>query len=164
MEKFTPKFKSKKYRKYHEEHLPFPIFQDKKIIFSAIFTGFTIEITDASHSKLLFDNGCFGKSSKSRSAPNVITKNHSECNTENLVLDLEESFFLCYILKVLTIVDLNGKEITKEEFLEKAISIKNNFCQTLVGYIYLKSKNWIVKSGMKFGGDFRKYINFLCYI
>lgn len=76
---------------------------------------------------------------------------------ETLVLTLEESFFLHNTLKCLQIMAVNGKEMQTSDILMKYCSLKPHFWTHFVAYSYLKSKNWIVKCGLKFGGDFRKY-------
>lgn len=76
---------------------------------------------------------------------------------ETLVLTLEESFFLHNTLKCLRIMDVNGKEMQTNDILLKYCSLKHQFWTHFVAYLYLRSKNWIVKCGLKFGGDFRKY-------
>lgn len=80
---------------------------------------------------------------------------------ETLVLTLEESFFLHSTLKCLRIMDVNGKEMQTNDILLKYCSLKPNFWTHFVAYLYLRSKNWIVKCGLKFGGDYRKYYSFL---
>lgn len=80
---------------------------------------------------------------------------------ETLVLTLEESFFLHSTLKCLRIVDVNGKEMQTNDILLKYCCLKPNFWTHFVAYSYLRSKNWIVKCGLKFGGDFRKCYSFL---
>lgn len=76
---------------------------------------------------------------------------------ETLVLTLEESLFLHATLKCLRILDVEGKEMLTNDILLKYCSIKPHFWTHFVAYSYLRSKNWIVKCGLKFGGDFRKY-------
>lgn len=77
---------------------------------------------------------------------------------ETLVLTLEESFFLHTTLKCLRIMDVDGKVIQTNDILLKYCNLKPHFWTHFVAYSYLRSKNWIVKCGLKFGGDFRKYI------
>lgn len=77
---------------------------------------------------------------------------------ESLVLFLEESFFLHYALRCLSIIDfISNKELSTDEILNKFCKIKPTFITHYVSYHYLRSKNWVIKSGLKFGGDFRKY-------
>lgn len=76
---------------------------------------------------------------------------------ESLVLTLEESFFLHSTLKCLKILDIKGKTMETNDILLQFCSLKPKFWTHFVAYSYLRSKNWIVKCGLKFGGDFRKY-------
>lgn len=76
---------------------------------------------------------------------------------ETLVLTLEESFFLHYILKCLRVMDVSGTELQTNDILLKFCNLKRHFWTHFVAYLYLRSKNWIVKCGLKFGGDFREF-------
>lgn len=75
---------------------------------------------------------------------------------ETLVLTLEESFFLHSTLKCLKIMDVAGRVMETSEILTKYSKLKPHFWTHFVAYTYLRSKNWIVKCGLKFGGDFRE--------
>lgn len=71
---------------------------------------------------------------------------------------MEEAFFLHHTLKCLRIMDLDDRELQTEDILKKFCSVKPDFIIKYVAYVFLRSKNWIVKSGLKFGGDFCKFI------
>lgn len=76
---------------------------------------------------------------------------------ESLVLSLEESFFLQNVLKCLQINQLNDEtELSPENFLNICCSLEKNFVIRYIAYHYYRRKNWVVKSGLKFGGDFGK--------
>lgn len=75
---------------------------------------------------------------------------------ESLVLFMEEAFFLHFTLKCLTIFDLNGQLLSTNVLFQKFIAINPNFVRNFVVYQYFRAKNWVVKSGLKFGGDFCK--------
>lgn len=76
---------------------------------------------------------------------------------ESLVLALEEAFFLHHTLKCLNIFSFDQtKELNTDEFLDICCKLKKNFLLYYIGYHYYRSKNWVVKSGLKFGGDYRK--------
>lgn len=78
---------------------------------------------------------------------------------ETLSLLLEEAFFLHFSLRCLKIIDFDQTyTFTTEELLEAFCKIDAKFIQRFVVYHYYRSKNWVVKSGLKFGGDFRKFI------
>jgi tRNA splicing endonuclease len=75
---------------------------------------------------------------------------------QSLILLPEEAFFLQKELNCLEIQDLNGTAMTTEELWEKFCATKHNFAQSYVAYVYCKSKNWVIKPGSKFGGQFCK--------
>lgn len=75
---------------------------------------------------------------------------------QSLVLFVEEAFFLHHTIKRLEVRDLNDNRISTDELWGKLCKLKEKFIETFVAYLYLKSKNWVIKSGMKFGGDFCK--------
>lgn len=75
---------------------------------------------------------------------------------ENLSLFFEESMFLVRELKCLEVQTLEGVAIPEVLLLETFSTLKRTFLVSYVAYVYLKSKNWVIKSGLKFGGDFRK--------
>ncbi|XP_037024411.1 tRNA-splicing endonuclease subunit Sen2-1 [Bradysia coprophila] len=76
---------------------------------------------------------------------------------ETLVLTLEESFFLHSTLKCLRILDSAGTVLDTNDILSRFCRLKPHFWTHFVAYSYLRSKNWIVKCGLKFGGDFLLY-------
>lgn len=80
---------------------------------------------------------------------------------ESLVLFPEEAFFLHYSLKCLAIYDVNHTDeaLTTESILKVFFKLNPRFISHFVAYHYLRSKNWVVTRGFKFGGDFRKYLN-----
>lgn len=76
---------------------------------------------------------------------------------EFLALSLEEAFFLHYSLKCLTIANFNDTtEFTTDELINLFCDSDPRFIERYVAYQYYRAKNWVVKSGLKFGGDFRK--------
>lgn len=80
---------------------------------------------------------------------------------EVLALLLEEAFFLHSSLKCLKIVDLDDtREFTTDELLNFFCNLNSRFIERFVAYQYYRGKNWVIKSGLKFGGDFRKCILF----
>lgn len=81
---------------------------------------------------------------------------------ESLMLFCEEAFFLHYTLKCLDIFDGDGNTLSSEQLFVKFTSINWKFIRNFVAYQYLRSKNWIVKSGLKFGGDFCELFNNFC--
>lgn len=51
-----------------------------------------------------------------------------------------------------------GAEMSWQAYLQAALEYDQDFVLKMAAYLYLKSKNWIIKSGIKFGGDFRKVL------
>ncbi|XP_055859126.1 tRNA-splicing endonuclease subunit Sen2 [Episyrphus balteatus] len=158
---FTPNFKRKRISQFKTPHdiLPTCTLEDQV---QGLFTGFTVEVRNPEHIRRLYDAGCFGKGSKSRSCPEFIKQKLSfdEFNdelSESLLLDLEEAFFLAHFLKVIQIEDINGILLNSDQIFEKFIKVKPNFVENLVAYLYLRAKNWIVRSGTKFGANFLIY-------
>lgn len=77
---------------------------------------------------------------------------------ESLVLSMEEAFFLHHSLRCLKIVDFEqNSELSTEDFLRNCCALKKNFILHFIAYHYYRSQGWIVKNGLKFGGDFRKW-------
>lgn len=76
---------------------------------------------------------------------------------QSLVLFPEEAFFLHHFTDCLQVHDLNDLPISTESLWKKFSELKDTFVECYVAYLYLKSKNWVIKSGIKFGGDFRKF-------
>lgn len=77
---------------------------------------------------------------------------------ETLDLFLEEAFFLHHFVHCLTIKDLHQNVIQTEDLWKQFCSLKHNFVDCFVAYLYLKSKNWVIRTGAKFGVDFRKFL------
>lgn len=88
---------------------------------------------------------------------NFVTETDPFPLEESLVLFLEEAFFLQQSLRCLKIVDFAlNSELSTDDFLGVCSTLNKNFVLHFVVYHYYRSKGWIVKSGLKFGGDFRK--------
>nr|XP_017088925.2 tRNA-splicing endonuclease subunit Sen2 [Drosophila bipectinata] len=142
---FNCKRKRCSYKNYN-----FPPFPTGEIC-QGVFNGLSVEITDAQQGRSLYDNGCYGKGSKSRGGP------ASGEPDETLLLGLEESCFLAYYLGKLDIKSPTGESMDWRAFLDAAMELNERFLENLACYLYLKSKNWVIKSGIKFGGDFLIY-------
>ncbi|XP_067622713.1 tRNA-splicing endonuclease subunit Sen2 [Eurosta solidaginis] len=152
---FTPNIKCKNGVNKNILQQPFPLGTKVK----GVFTGLSVEIYCPTSIKTIYDNGFYGKGSKSRGAPRIVTKEKMTVNNECLTLELEESGFLAYFLGVLSICDFEDQEIQWTEFAHAAKSLYPNYLENLAAYMYLKSKGWIIKSGIKFGGNFLIYKN-----
>jgi len=146
-------FPCKRKRCFHKNvnYTPFPSCENGER-HQGRFTGLSVEIIYPVQAKSLYDSGCFGKGSKSRGGP------ASGDEDETLLLSLEESCFLAYYLNTLEITNLAGSSMDFQAFLEAAKKLNERFVENLACYLYLKSKNWVIKSGIKFGGDFRKFL------
>lgn len=88
---------------------------------------------------------------------NFVTETDPFPLEESLILSLEEAFFLHNSLRCLKILNFEQtSETTTEDFLDICCALKKNFILHFIAYHYYRSKGWIVKDGLKFGGDFRK--------
>lgn len=173
--------KAKKLARENEtETNPLPVSRaENHRVFVGLFTGLSVEVFEPKDIKKLYNNGFFGCGAQTKTQPRILipisrnskTKTHTskESNKqtssnerqhfidESLVLSLEESFFLQNALKCLEIRTLDEKKsLSANEFLSICCSLKKNFVMCYVAYHYYRSQEWIVKSGLKFGGDFRK--------
>lgn len=74
---------------------------------------------------------------------------------EKLMLTLQESFFLLYGLGCLQIVN-NNKLLSIKEAWDLFVETNKNFIPKYVVYHYFRSKGYVVKPGIKFGGDYCK--------
>lgn len=123
------------------------------------FTGWTVEVDKVFAIRDLHKNGCFGVSSVTKSTPRCLVGRINPEDTEKLLLFPEEAFFLSYFLKCLKIRK-NDLILTDEQCLEEFIKIHPGFVSSFVAYTHLRSLNWVIKSGIKFGGDFRGFYLF----
>jgi hypothetical protein len=152
---------------------PFP----SDIIAKGIFTGLDVEIFYKTSIKALYESGCYGLNPKPRQAlmnregavTDAAMRREGEWREmfgdddeifsipQSSVLFLEEAFFLHHTMKCLEIQDIDENKMTTEDIWIKFSRLKENFVESFVAYLYLKSKNWVIKPGMKFGGDFREF-------
>lgn len=70
------------------------------------------------------------------------------------VLLLEEAFFLCYTLECLDIRKENGSVLNVHECWKRFNCLKKDFAYHYAVYHYYRSKDWVVKSGWKYGGEY----------
>uniref|UniRef100_A0A1B0CEJ7 tRNA-intron lyase n=1 Tax=Lutzomyia longipalpis TaxID=7200 RepID=A0A1B0CEJ7_LUTLO len=117
---------------------------------TGILKDFLVEIENEDSVKDLQENGCFGTRISRRKAE----ESHEK---EILLVSKEEAFFMQFCLKCLTISNKDGKILSTEDVFDVFRKQKRNFISTFIAYCYLKSKRWIVKSGLKFAGDFLLY-------
>ena len=72
---------------------------------------------------------------------------------EHLYLMLEEAFFLSFVLECLTVL-YQSKAMNVEEMWQKFQVVQPYFVERYITYHYYRSRGWVVKSALKFGGDF----------
>lgn len=78
---------------------------------------------------------------------------------ERLQLSLVESLYLARH-KVIEIESLEGKKMSCNDFIEYACQVEPDFCAKYSVYETLKMRNFLPKTGFKFGTHFRLYENF----
>ncbi|KAJ8894299.1 hypothetical protein PR048_006914 [Dryococelus australis] len=76
---------------------------------------------------------------------------------ETLHLSLEEAYFLSYGLGCLQVLDPFGNVLSLVDIWKMFREAQRDFVPKYVAYHYLRAKGWIVRSGLKYGGDFSKY-------
>ncbi|XP_075980825.1 tRNA splicing endonuclease subunit 2 [Anticarsia gemmatalis] len=76
---------------------------------------------------------------------------------EKLMLTPQEAFFLLYGLGCLQIVNLDNTLLNIEKCWELFTMADKNFVSKYVVFHYYRSKGYIVKPGIKFGGDYLLY-------
>lgn len=75
---------------------------------------------------------------------------------ETINLDLTEAYFLCKYTQSL-IIEQNGIVLNSQQCWDKFIAEDRFFIQNYICYHHFRRKNWVVRSGLKFGGDFLLY-------
>ncbi|XP_033339788.2 tRNA splicing endonuclease subunit 2 [Megalopta genalis] len=76
---------------------------------------------------------------------------------ETLHLTFEETFFLLYGLGCLNLIDFDSNLLDIDSAWRIFCKADKNFVQKYVVYHYFRSKGWVVKPGLKYGGDFLLY-------
>ncbi|CAG9564703.1 unnamed protein product [Danaus chrysippus] len=76
---------------------------------------------------------------------------------EKLMLTLQEAFFLVYGLGCLKIVKEEDQILNIEECWTLFCNTDKYFVRKYIVYHHFRSKGYVVKSGIKFGGDFLLY-------
>lgn len=79
---------------------------------------------------------------------------------EKLMLTLQEAFFLVYGLGCLQILDDDQHVLTVEQCWQLFTGTDRFFTEKYVVYHYFRSKGYIVKPGIKFGGDYCELQNY----
>lgn len=83
---------------------------------------------------------------------------------ETLHLTFEETFFLMYALGCLQLIHYDGSVFSISNAWNHFQMQDKYFVQKYVVYHYFRSKGWVVKPGLKYGGDFRKFTKILFLI
>ncbi|XP_028047203.1 tRNA-splicing endonuclease subunit Sen2 isoform X3 [Monomorium pharaonis] len=76
---------------------------------------------------------------------------------EALHLTFEETFFLLFGLGCLQLIHFDGSPVDINSAWLYFCKEKSDFIQKYVVYHYYRSKGWVVKPGIKYGGDFLLY-------
>lgn len=134
---------------------PFP----SNVSATAYFTGLDVEIFEQASIKTLYTEGCYGMNPKPRHVreSGAIVSDESVVGSHSLVLFPEEALFLHQHVNCLEIRDLEDKPIHTERLWKIFCNLKESFVECYIAYLYLKSKNWVIKSGIKFGGDYCEF-------
>ncbi len=106
----------------------------------ATFLEDRVIVWDARISEILYSKGFYGKM----------------LDSERLQLSLVESLYL-FSRGVITIRDRKGKVLSFDEFTEKASKIESSFMRKYSVYKNLRDSGHVVKTGFKFGTNFRVY-------
>jgi tRNA-intron endonuclease len=85
-----------------------------------------------------------------------VEKGFGESKGRNLVLDLFEAAYLVSKDK-LSVVDKKEKSVSEKKIISLGLETDKNFYSKYVVYSDLKEKGYCVKTGLKFGFDFRVY-------
>lgn len=80
---------------------------------------------------------------------------------EKLILSTQEAFFLVYGLGCLQIVNLDNTLLNIESCWNLFRTLDKDFIAKYVVYHYYRSKGYVVKSAIKFGGDYCKNFNII---
>lgn len=106
----------------------------------ATFLEDRVIVWDAQASETLYSRGFYGKM----------------LDSERLQLSLVESLYLLSE-EVIKIRDRKGKILEFDEFVEKASEIESSFLRKYRAYKNLRDTGHVVKTGFKFGTNFRVY-------
>lgn len=147
-------FQQKKTRGKKVSTKPFP--ELSSISAFGIFTGLDIEVFDCDLIQKISESG-YGLNPKPRQ---LVTFNEqtgdSSCYASSIVLFPEEAFFLHQFFD-LQVHDLRKQLMTTEMLWSSLCSLKEKFVECYVAYLYLRSKNWVVRSGIKVGSDYCEF-------
>lgn len=86
----------------------------------------------------------------------LVEKGFGESKGRNLVLDLFEAVFLSEKDKI-SVLDKKGKILSSTKLVSLGLEHDKKFYSKCVVYSDLKEKGYCIKTGLKFGFDFRVY-------
>ncbi|MFA5126142.1 MAG: tRNA-intron lyase [archaeon] len=86
----------------------------------------------------------------------LVEKGFGESKGRNLILDLFEALYLVQKDK-LSIFDKKGKKVLEKKLLSFGLDHDKNFYSKFIVYSDIKEKGYCIKTGLKFGFDFRVY-------
>ncbi|KAM3215408.1 hypothetical protein ACQJBY_067429 [Aegilops geniculata] len=69
----------------------------------------------------------------------------------------EEVFYLCHALKCISVESVSKELMSEEELWGHLCSVSESFPEMYKAYSHLRSKNWVVRSGLQYGTDFVAY-------
>lgn len=83
---------------------------------------------------------------------------------EKLLLSPEEAFFLVYGLGCLQVVSIDNNLLSIEQCWSLFAKNHTTFVSKYIVYHYFRSKGYVVKPGIKFGGDYCKIYTYLILV
>ena len=86
----------------------------------------------------------------------LIQKGFGEKKDGSLVLDLKEAIYLLE-KKKLSILDKDEKDVSFKDLMSFAEKKEKNFYNKFIVYSDIREKGYVIKTGFKFGFDFRVY-------
>ena len=86
----------------------------------------------------------------------LVEKGFGESKSRELVLDLFEALYLLKKDK-LTLLDKKDRSLSEKKVLSIGLEHDKNFYSKFVVYSDIKEKGYCIKTGLKFGFDFRVY-------
>jgi len=112
----------------------------------AVLSGCSILFEATAEAADLLNRSCFGREI-----------NTSEKGKQWFQFGLEEAFYLHHKLQAITIVSDKDRIVNEVELWEHMRSKAPRFTELFKAYAHLRSKNWVVRSGTQYGGDFVAY-------
>ena len=86
----------------------------------------------------------------------LVEKGFGESKGRNLILDLFEALFLLQKGK-LSVLDKKGKAVSEKKLLALGLEKDKRFYSKFTVYSDVREKGYCIKTGLKFGFDFRVY-------